>query len=181
MKRAKKQEGTLPADPDKLIALAAQGAQGAFEELYKTLGPGVYAYALSVLKNSEDANDLLQDCFISLYDSLDRYIPTGKAQGYVMAIAHHLCLMKLRQRKKSADLPEEDWMPLLEDHSLSPFERVLLRECMTSLSEEERQIFILHTLSGLKHREIGKLLDLPLSTVLSKYNRAIKKLQKKFG
>ena len=180
MKRAKKEE-KLSADPDRLLCLAAAGEQGAFEELYKILGPGVYAYALSVLKNSEDAGDLLQECFISLYDSLDRYTPTGKAQGYVMSIAHHLCLMKLRQRKRSADLPEEDWMPLLEDHDLSPFETLLLKECMTSLSQEERQIFILHTLSGLKHREIGRLLDLPLSTVLSKYNRAIKKLQKKFG
>ena len=67
------------------------------------------------------------------------------------------------------------------DPGLSPFEALLLKECMTSLSEEERQIFVLHALSGLKHREIGKLLDLPLSTVLSKYNRAIKKIQKKFG
>ncbi len=181
MKRADRKDRHFQADPDTLLRLAAAGDEGAFEELYKTLGPGVYAYALSVLKNSADADDLLQECFMSLYDRLDCYTPSGKAQGYVMSIAHHLCLMKLRQRKKSADLPEEEWMPLLEDRSLSPFETVLLRECMTALSEEERQIFILHALSGLKHREIGKLLNLPLSTVLSKYNRAIKKLQKKFG
>jgi RNA polymerase sigma-70 factor (ECF subfamily) len=47
------------------------------------------------------------------------------------------------------------------------------------LSDEERQIITLHAVSGLKHRQIAELLDIPLSTVLSKYNRAIKKLQNK--
>ena len=47
------------------------------------------------------------------------------------------------------------------------------------LSDEERQIITLHAVSGLKHRQIAELLDIPLSTVLSKYNRAIKKLRNK--
>ena len=44
-------------------------------------------------------------------------------------------------------------------------------------SEQEQQIVVLHAVSGFRHREIASLLSLPLSTVLSKYHRAIKKLQ----
>ena len=48
---------------------------------------------------------------------------------------------------------------------------------MKSLNEEEREVISLHVVSGFKHREIAALLQKPLSTILSKYNRAIKKLQ----
>jgi RNA polymerase sigma-70 factor (ECF subfamily) len=53
----------------------------------------------------------------------------------------------------------------------------VLNAAMRELSDEERQIVMLHAVSGLKHIEIAKLLTLPLPTVLSKYSRAKKKLQ----
>ena len=53
----------------------------------------------------------------------------------------------------------------------------MIRQCMDRLSDEERQIVVLHAVAGFRHREIGALLELPLSTVLSKYHRAIKKLK----
>ena len=52
---------------------------------------------------------------------------------------------------------------------------------MELLSDEERQIVILHAVAGFKHRETAKFLALPLSTILSKYNRAIKKLKNHIG
>ena len=47
---------------------------------------------------------------------------------------------------------------------------------MAQLGDEEHQIVVLHVVAGMKHREIGAYLQLPLSTVLSRYNRAIRKL-----
>ena len=44
-----------------------------------------------------------------------------------------------------------------------------------------KQIVIMHSMTGLKHRDIARILELPLATVISKYNRAIKKLQRIFG
>lgn len=54
----------------------------------------------------------------------------------------------------------------------------MLTECMNRLSDEERQIVMLHAVSGFKHREIAAILELSLPAVLSKYNRALKKLRK---
>ena len=51
------------------------------------------------------------------------------------------------------------------------------QEALARLSPEERQIVLLHAAAGLKHREIARLLELPLSTVLSKYHRGLKKLK----
>ena len=55
-------------------------------------------------------------------------------------------------------------------------ERLLLQDALAILGDEERRIVLLHT-AGLKHREIGQALGLPLATVLSKYHRALKKMR----
>lgn len=60
-------------------------------------------------------------------------------------------------------------------------ERIVLEAAFRVLNMEERQIVILHAVSGLKHKEISQIVKRPLSTVLSKYNRAIKKLEKAVG
>ena len=52
-----------------------------------------------------------------------------------------------------------------------------LQQMLSNLTEEEREIIVLHAVSGLKHREISQLIEKPLATVISKYNRAVKKLQ----
>ena len=49
---------------------------------------------------------------------------------------------------------------------------------MNVLDAEERQIVVLHAMTGFRHREIAEVLDLPTGTVLSKYNRALKKMRK---
>ncbi len=59
-------------------------------------------------------------------------------------------------------------------------DKALIQTCMESLSDEERQILVLHAVAGFKHREIAKILGLKLSTVLSKYHRAIKKMKENF-
>ena len=58
---------------------------------------------------------------------------------------------------------------------------MVLREAMRILSAEERQIVLLHAVSGLKHREIADDLGMPLATVLSKYRRALAKLRKRLS
>ena len=72
----------------------------------------------------------------------------------------------------------EDWMEAFSDRPDFTHEDALtLSQLMDTLSSEEREIVSLHALTGLKHREIAQLLDLALPTVLSKYNRALKKLK----
>ena len=57
----------------------------------------------------------------------------------------------------------------------------MLESYLKLLSDEERQIVVLHAISGFKHHEIAKVLKLPLPTVLSKYSRALKKLRNMMG
>lgn len=61
--------------------------------------------------------------------------------------------------------------------SLDAEDKIVLNKCLNLLTDQEHQIVVLHVVAGLKHREIAKLLAMPLPTVLSKYNRSIKKLK----
>lgn len=55
--------------------------------------------------------------------------------------------------------------------------RLLIENLFTILSDEEKQILVLHAVGGIKHREIANLMELSMNTVISKYHRAIKKLK----
>lgn len=68
-------------------------------------------------------------------------------------------------------------MQFADTPAVTTEDRLVLESMLAFLTDEERQIVTLHALTGLKHREIAALLELPLPTVLSKYNRALKKLK----
>ena len=58
-----------------------------------------------------------------------------------------------------------------------PDTKLVIQACLNKLSDQERQIVVLHAMAGFKHREIAEFLELPLSTCLSKYHRAITKIK----
>ncbi len=158
--------------------LVRGNGKAAMEQLYLCTKDAVYTYALSLLKNTQDAEDVLHDCYISIFRSAAGYVPNGKPMAWIFVIARNLCIGKLRSRSRFSDIPEEDWEPYLESNErISPEDRIVLHHCLTGLTEDEREILLLHILSGMKHREIAELTERPLSTILSKYHRALKKMR----
>ncbi len=161
------------------ISALAKGDRFCLAELYKLTSVQIYSFALSMLKNSHDAEDVTHDTYMSIIASAESYENRGKPMAWVFTITRNLCLIKLRQRNKNADYCEENWEDTLAvANGLSPEDTAILRVCLEQLSEEELRIVVLHAVSGFKHREIAQLLSLPLPTVLSKYSRSIKKLKK---
>ena len=164
---------------DRYIAEIAQnGGHEPLEKLYLAIKDPVFGYALSMLKNTQDAEDVLHDCCLNIYHSAQQYRSDGKPMAWIFTITPNLCLRKLRGQSRISDLPEEDWEPYLESNEgISPEDRVVLEHCLRDLPDDEREILLLHILSGMKHREIAELMDRPLSTILSKYHRALKKMR----
>jgi len=158
------------------------GKQGidAIDELYALISTDIYAYALSKVGNSHDAADIVQDTFIQIYRYAKAYTPQGKPLSWIFTIVANLAnrLFLVQGRYTSFDEEPEE-MP---DHT--HFERDVvdsefLKQLMSTLRPDEQEVIVLHIVSGMKHIEISTLLDTPLSTVLSRYNRAIRKLQQK--
>lgn len=71
--------------------------------------------------------------------------------AWILTIVRNLCLRKLRESRKTADLPPEEWERVLEEREeVEPEDKLVLSACMRLLSDEERQIVTLHAVSGFK-------------------------------
>lgn len=164
---------------EEYIREIAQGDTGSLAPLYQHTKHAVYGFALSILKNPQDAEDVLQETYLRIHQAACGYHSNGKPMSWIFAITRNLSLMKLREHSKTTDLTDQQWAQLpAKAPSVTDEDRILLQALMQLLTDQERQIVMLHTMSGLKHREIAQLLEIPLATVLSKYHRAIKKLKK---
>ena len=83
--------------------------------------------------------------------------------------------MKIRKEKNHSDI--DDLKEILTINKTNIDDRLFLSYLFSNVSDEERNIVILHVISGFKHKEISQMLDIPLGTVLSKYKRTISKLK----
>lgn len=161
---------------EKCITRLALGDLEAMKPLYSEASASVYGFALSILKDSHDAEDILQDVFVKVYSAARSYRPQGKPMAWILTITKRLALMRLRERGKTTGLSVEN---AAGSDTTASDDAFVLRAAVNELGEPDGRIVILHAVSGLKHREIAELLSLPLPTVLSKYNRALKKLKQK--
>lgn len=162
---------------EQLLLQVGQGDREAFAALYGMTRGAVYALALSLLHNSHEAQDTAQDTFIRVWESAPSYRPQGSPMAWLLTIAKNLALSQLRRSGRQVDLAQEEWDAIpAQAPDVSPEDRQLLQEALARLGPEERRIILLHAVTGLKHREIAQLLEQPLSTVLSKYHRGLKKL-----
>lgn len=161
---------------ENLILRMADGDRSAFTELYEQTSSAVYGFALSILKNKHDAEDIMHDAYIRTYTSAGSYKPMGKPLPWILTIVRNLCYSRIRAGKVCEDISEyENLAGTDADDSI---DRIVLEQALRILDLDERQIVILHALTGLRHREIAEIIDAPLGTVLSKYNRALKKMRK---
>lgn len=173
--------GELALTEDIFVQIS-KGDNTAFAYLYTNTYQAVYGFLLSILNNREEAEDILQETYIKIRENASRYQNKGKPMAWIFTIARNLAYMKLRKRKRISVLSIEDAESVMGFSDVTDTEeRMVLEAAFHVLNMEERQIVILHAVSGLKHREISQIVKKPLSTVLSKYNRAIKKLEKAVG
>ena len=163
---------------DRLLAAVAAGDQEALGELYGRTRGAVYGTALGVLRNAHDAQDVTQDTFVKIWESAGQYRSKGSPMAWILTVARNLALMKLRQSTRIGELTEEEWDAIpAPAPDVTVEDRAVLQTALAALDDQERQVVLLHAASGLKHREIAALLELPIATVLSKYHRAIKKMR----
>lgn len=166
----------IPKISDELILKVAQGDQDAFHKLYEETSSLVFGYALSILKDKHNAEDVMQDTFIKVYSNAASYTPKEKPMAWILTITRNLALMKFRQ-KQHGNIDDDQYQSIYDMPHIHSENKLLVDHLLGKLSDEEREIVMLHAMSELKHREIANLMSLPLSTVLSKYNRAIAKLR----
>jgi RNA polymerase sigma-70 factor (ECF subfamily) len=165
---------------DKCIKRIGKGDKEAMEELYMLIKTDVFAFALSKTADRDLSEDLTHDTFVQIYKNAALYRSEGKPLSWVFTV--EMNLIKRAHKLSARTVSIEDQIDDLSDETdfAENFVRgEFISELLSILSEEEREIITLHVVSGLKHREISSFLSIPLPTVLSKYHRALKKLNAK--
>jgi len=165
----------------KLFERIRLGDQDAFRELYEISYKPLYAFLLSYTLNREDAQDLLQDTFVQILKNCHLYREQGNPMAWMMKIAKNLFFTKCRKHSSDGLNYEDMENELGFDDMTNVENRMMLEKLFETLSLDDRNLIILHDVSGLKHREIAEFLGMPLGTVLARYHRGIQKLQKGFG
>lgn len=169
---------------DELIFSLAKGNREALKIIYEKSINALYAYVLSLTKNKYDTEDVLQETYVSIAENAASYHGGNKAMAWIFRIARNFTLMHFRKEKNKDSIHEVE-EAVDAKYSFSFVEnadhRMLLESAMEILEEEERQILFLHAVAGWKNREIAEYLGKNLNTVLSKYQRSIKKLQEHLG
>ena len=160
---------------ENLIALMGKGDKEAFSELYQKTSDAVYGLSLSILKRKEDAEDVMHDAYLRIYREAPKYRKEGKPLAWIFRIVRNMCLNRIRDaRDASGEVPDAaDPADEIERST----DRMVLAAAMSVLAEDEREIVVLHALTGLKQKEIADALGMPQGTVLSKYNRALRKMR----
>ena len=147
--------------------------------IYKLTSKGVFTFVLPIVKAYDLAEDVMQSAYVRAYENISTYIPGSNPRNWLLTIAKNLAFAEVNKRKHevSYDFSEEnvdpkgvyDLNPSLDTPTIDLANRVL--------NESEMNIVLLYAIGGYKHREIAELLDLPLGTVTSKYNAALKKIR----
>jgi len=160
----------------------ANGDVDAMDILYSTIKTDVYAFALSKVYNKSDADDILQDTFVRIYENAKLYVPLGKPMAWVFTVELNIINRYFQLKSRYDVLNDEtiihDIVDESNDSKNNEIQDEYLIMLLESLDEFEREVISLHLVSDLKFREIAEMLNKPLSTILSKYNRAIKKMRK---
>ncbi len=171
-----------------LMQRVAAGDQGAVEELYDRFGSLVYRLAYQQMPTRADAEDAVQEIFVRLWRTADRYDPKRAALvTWVMLLSRRHLVDRLRRAKarvKPSALDEQQTqragLDPVPGSGLESDERfAALRERIQQLPELQRTVVVRAYLGGQTLRQIGEELDTPIGTIKSALSRALVRLRER--
>ena len=137
-------------------------------ELYEQYKTGIFRFALSILKDAQLAEDVLQETFLRILSGRGHPAP-GKEQAFLYRVARNICYDILRKRKRETD---EDAHATAQPENTWEFV-----DLIAPLSQKEQEIVALKILGGLTHREIAQVLHITTAAAKKRYERAMEKLR----
>ena len=147
------------------VARAQDGDAAAFALLVKRHLRGAHAVALAVLGEISDADDAVQDAFMSAMQHLDSCAPAEKFRAWLLTIVRNRAYdLKRRGRVRTVEMLEEDTAQTRDPSPLEMAEQseliVRLSAAIATLTDTQREVLMMHDVAGWKHADIASLLGL---------------------
>lgn len=162
-----------------LVERCRNGDLSAFDEIYRTHAGKLFSVACRMLGNPADAEDLLQEIFLSAHRKLDGFRGEAALGTWLYRLATNHCLDHLRSRASRTDQVTDtldDEPGLFEAGSRGLAEQTVskmdLERAMARLPEGCRAAFVLHDVQGLEHREVAEALGIAEGTSKSQVHKA---------
>ncbi len=160
---------------EKLASEIRLGNDRSFDALYRGTSRGVFAFIYAMVQNRWDAEDLTQDTYLKVKANIGQYRPGSNFRAWMFQIAKNLTLNHLKRAARV--VPLEGEVAHEETPEAQTSSNLFFEDLQRILSSEEYKIMILHDVSGFRHREIARLMDMPIGTVTWQYSRAVKKVK----
>lgn len=174
-------------DEHELIRRAGRGDSAAFETLMSAQEGRMYAVALRMCGNREDAQDCMQEAMVRVYRAISGFKGQSSFATWVYRITMNSCLDELRRRKArtSASLDamlENGYSPsdetdTPEHHSLQAEQKRLLEKAIADLPEDMRAAIVLRDIQGCSYDEIARVLNANVGTIKSRISRGRERLR----
>lgn len=155
----------------------------AFDCLYGRYCARVYQFAFRLLKSVEDAENIVQDVFLSLYENRHRVEKCSSVRCYIFTITYNASISQLRKRVRETRFLK--YLASLQTVSDPSPEQMVeygeltdkLNEIINALPERQREIYMLHRNKGFKYREIASRMHISVNTVENQMSSAIRKIR----
>jgi RNA polymerase sigma-70 factor (ECF subfamily) len=175
-----------------LLARVAKRERAAFEQLYARYSNILYATAMKFLKQDADAQDVVQDVFIQIWDKAKLYDPTkGKPLTWALTMTRNRSIDRIRAIQRRTRLRDDFENETVVDESAGVREALsevdaseksqILRDAVGRLSPEQRKVIELAFFGGLTQSEVADRLGEPLGTVKARARRGLMKLKEILG
>ena len=175
--------GLAQLSDEVLLALVARSDDGALAELYDRFGRVAYGLALRILRDEPLAQDAVQDAFLAVWRSADRFlVERGKASTWILTLVHRRAvdLVRREDRRRGDPLgraPEPLSAETTEDEAALGFDRRLVQDALRSLPREQREALELAYYGGLTQSELAERLGQPLGTIKSRMFAGLTRLR----
>jgi RNA polymerase sigma-70 factor (ECF subfamily) len=168
-----------------LLARCANGDRAAFALLYEASSAKLYGVALRILRREDWAEEILQECFVSIWAHARDYRPALAApMTWMTSVVRNRCLDWLRRPALEVDDPEGAIAEGAHSDAPGPLARLerstdgaALARCLASLDGKQRQAIALAFYEGLSHGELARHLREPLGTVKTWIRRGLARLR----
>lgn len=171
-------------EKDNLGLLIKKRNQEAFHELYRMYFNKLQKYAMRYLYSWAEAEDFVQDAFLSLWSHPERYNEKQPVFYYLLGIVRNNCLNYLRnlniQYKHQDKIIEAMLFSSIEDPEMDEDIHERLKQILDLLPEKQRKILLMHVVEKQKIREIAKQMNIPEATVKTNFQRTLAILRKNF-
>lgn len=177
-----------------LVEQFRKGSIESFEEIVVRYESKVMNLALRFVRNQEDAEEVMQDVFTTLYRKIESFQGKSQFSSWLYRIVVNSAFMKLRKRKQSQTVSIEDLAPAVKQYcidrealvstsaqnlSFSRELRDVLQAAVDKLPAQYRAVFVLRDVDGLSNQETGEILNLSIPAVKSRLHRSRLMLRKK--